>query len=398
MNSFIKNHLSFIVLIFGGGGLYLANFILYFYLSSEEYARYGLLSAYISIITVFTGFGFDQVIIKNSKLDNDAIFIPAEMVLPSIFLVLGSGFIFSFLFSFYFWGGDLVILYICAVASGLSLYYYTMFRLSSRFVSAQFQKNLWKFLFPLGVLFFFYKLEANAELILILMVTLIVLTSFLGWIEYKKLKVEYFSHGKFDWHLLWGYFSAMAIMNFMTSSDRFFIDAYLGKEELARFFFFQNVFLFPLIQLQTYFGFKDVVEFKRCLNYSLLKVKLKNNVKISFFVAAALFLIFFIADLMVPVSYQINLSNDWSCILILMLTGILRVWYASLSAAMSVHAESKTINYLNFLSLISILAGSLLFMSIEINSILVVVLVFLVFWLQRAVSYYFVLWRALREV
>lgn len=395
---FIKQHFSFFILLFGGGGLYISNVVLSFYLSPDDYAKYGLLSAYIAIITVFSGFGFDQIILRYSRISEKAVELPVETVGPSILLVVGSSVIFSVLFGLFFWNTHILLLFLCSVTSGVTIYYYTLFRISSHFIAAQVQKNLWKILFPvtLGCAILYVDLEA--DLTLYAMTFLLLLSSVLGWFQGKTVKVVFFKQGYFDWKLLWGYCSAMLIMNFMTSSDRFFIDGLLGKEELASYFFLQNVFLFPLSQLQNYFGFKDVVTFKKEMSIKLLQEKLRKNMLLSLFACALILTLFASAQLFLPVSDYFKVSRDSGLVALLILTGLVRVWYASLSAAMSVFADSKIINQLNISSCVFLCLGVIFLINIDFATVLPIVIVFLMFWLQRAVAYYLVLRRGLSEV
>ena len=270
VRNLFRQHTSLLILLFGGGGLYVSNVILSFYLSPEDYAKFGLLSAYIAVVTVFSGFGFDQVILRYVKVSGNSVELPAESVIPSILLVIVSSLIFAFLFGSFFWERNIFLLFICSLCSGVTIYYYTLFRVMSHFSAAQIQKNLWKILFPIlmgGGLFFD---ELDADFILDAVVVLLIFSSFLGWFQAREISVGFRKHGWFDWRLLWGYFSAMIIMNFMTAGDRFFIDSLLGAEALARYFFLQNIFLYPLSQLQNYFGFKDVVAFKNHLSVKVL--------------------------------------------------------------------------------------------------------------------------------
>lgn len=397
-SKFIRQHFSFFILLLGGGGLYLSNVALSFFLTPDEYAKYGLLSAFVAIVTVFSGFGFDQIILRYAKVSKDCVEIPTETIYPSMILIMVSSLILSVIFGAFFWGQHIWMLFVFSVTSAIVIYYYTLFRISSLFIAAQIQKNAWKILFPivLGVSLLYFNLDSNY--ILLSITILMCLTSVLGWFQSKNVNKKFFRQGFYDWNLLWGYFSAMMIMSFMTSGDRFFIDGVLGKEELARYFFLQNIFLFPLSQLQNYFGFKDVVVFKERLNIKLLNEKLLKNVVVSLLASSFILFLFMIVLFVFPVNNYFNISRDWALIGFLIITGLVRVWYASLSAAMSIFADSKMINQSNLLSCVFLLLGGGVLLNVEYQSVFPIVIVFFAFWLQRSVIYYYVLRRGLREV
>ncbi|WP_419569429.1 hypothetical protein [Rheinheimera sp.] len=392
----LRKHSSLFVLLVGAGCLYLLNVVLYFYLSSNEYAKYGLISSYLAIVTVFSGFGFDQVLTRYAVQNEEGMSLPRSTIIPSFTLVVFSSLVFALLFNMFFLRGSFFISFFISVLSGIALYYFTVFRLVSFFVSAQMQKNLWKIFVPIVVYVYAVYFELDSTVILQSILFLMFITAVLGFFTYCSTNIQFFSGRAYDWKLLFGYFFAMIIMNFLTSSDRFIVEYKIGSDELAKYFFLQNIFLFPLTQLQNYFGFKDVTHFKRGVSSTFLAKKTANNLIVSLIVSFMILIIFFFAA-----QYGIlgeGVSFDYAMIFLLLGLGIIRVLYSSLSAAVSVVADYKAINLLNVYSVGVIICGSLyLYLSSKLD-LIDVVAVYILYWSARALSYHLYLRRHLGEV
>lgn len=395
----LYKHASFLVLLLGGGGLYISNIVLASILSPVEYGQYGLVMAYVAFVAGFSGVGFDQLITRYAKVEGQKVSIPYRLKAISYFLVLISSVVFAFIY-YNFFSYSFLMFFLLSCLSGLTLYYYTIFRLSSHFVEAQIQKNLWKLFFPVLILIGMWLSQISLHILIVGLIFLLGFTAVHGAVAYHKLDKDTFVDKNVDFSLLFGYAVSMLIMNYITLGDRFVIQKILGDMEVARFFFLQNIFLFPLTQLQTYLGFKDVVCFKSHFSLSLLHEKLIRNFIISLILSLIILLGFFIIYRIADFNSYLDVPENGFFIFLLIIMGITRVVYSSLSAAMSVLAGSREINITNIAMLIFlILGGLLLFLLRDLSiSLEFICIVFLGFWLFRIATYYILLKRKANEI
>jgi hypothetical protein len=283
---------------------------------------------------------------------------------------------------------NLFSIIICSVLSGITILTYSIFRISKYYVNAQVQKNLWKIIvFLFCYSFLAFTGHINTEVVLLGINAGLFVSVLIALPAFFKLKVVARAGGAIDFGLWSGFFFAMAIMSLMTNADKFLIDTYIGRSQAGHYFFMQNIFLFPLTQIQNYSGFRELAVFKEAFTIQKLNASLKRNTVIA--VALSLLLLggFILAAAFVPGHLtHLTYADTWIVILFL-LNGSCRVLYSVVSAAMGAVGDHAMIRNANawtvavFLVLIALFAhGSISLVSVS--------MLFLAFWTARAIIFY----------
>lgn len=391
INALLTKHFSFLVLLAGSGVYYLFNLLLKYILTEEQYGEYGLFHSFISIALTFAVVGGDQLLMRLAKLDNGSVIIPPKVLYLNICLLIvfsataPFGFNYFTGLSFSYWS-----LFICSLLSGINILLFSVLRLKGAFTLAQVQKNGWKIaLFLFTILFLVLGFELSVQSIIYLNIFSIALTILFSIIGKNKLNLSFKDYFGMDFRLWSSFAVSMLVMNLLSYADRFLIDLEIGRAEVGHYFFLQNLFLFPLIQLQTYSGFRELVSFKKDYNNSLLKTSLKRNILLGLATSILIISVTGILNWAIK-DLGILWGRDWPIILLIILIGLSRVCYAVLSAAMGAIGTTRQIRATNIFTIIVSIALFLMFNELGFTLIGIALFIFLV-WIGRGFIYYFVL-------
>jgi hypothetical protein len=383
---FWKNHFSFLVILTSAIVYYSFNIWLKYILNDYEYGEYSLINSYITVTMSFSVLGGEQLLIRQSNITNQLVSISSKVMFFCLFLLViysgTSAVIIFFLLDF-----SLVNIFLCSFLSGLSILLFSLLRVIKLYTYAQIQKNIWKFIaFILSFFLFKTYLEINTKLILIVITVSILLGLVIQYPLVKnKLKINLESGDEVPLKLWIEFAFAMLTINLITNGDRFIIDNYIGREEVGEYFFLQNLFLFPLTQIQNYSGFRELAVFKTSFSLKNLNASLKRNLFLSLFISFILCISIILFDKFI---YDLGIAwkANYVVILLLIASGIVRVTYSVLSSAMGAVGEIESIRFVNIIGNISILC---LFIFINKGmSLERILLIFLALWLIRSFAYY----------
>lgn len=386
-SSLIKKHFSLLILGVFSVSFFLTNILLKDYLKAGDYGIYSLLITYISIVSSFGLLGFEQVILRNSKILKNKITFSSDIKLPiQISLILVSilaSYIFLLNYNIsvnYLW---LVILTVFIILIKLI---FNLFRLLSSFVLSQISLNLWKFLLFVSVLVFIIIGESFVlNDIFIIILTSSFISVFLFFLLFKRvqfkscIKIEkLFSQASF-------FLLSLLTISFVSYADRFFIESRFGLEDLGNYFYFLTLFLFPFSLFQSYVGFKEIVSFKLSYSHTVLISKLKQLILYSLFFSVLLFLLFFFIDYFEV--YSLEFYENINMILLLIILGNVKMIYALLSSAMGAICNNDMLLKSNLYSIISVLIFIPLFYyyAVTIN---ITVFFLIALWLIRCSIWY----------
>lgn len=391
INALLQKHFSFLVLLTGSGIYYLFNLLLKYILTEEQYGEYGLFHSFISIALTFAVVGGDQLLMRLAKLEGESVIIPTKVIYLNICLLIVFSIAAPFGFNYF---TDLsfnyLSLFVCSLLSGINILLFSVLRLKGAFTLAQVQKNGWKIaLFLITILFLIVGFELSVQSIIYLNIFSIALTIFFNILGKNKLNLSLKDCSGMDFRLWFSFAVSMLVMNLLSYADRFLIDLQIGRAEVGHYFFLQNLFLFPLIQLQTYSGFRELVSFKKHYNNSLLKASLKRNILLGLLTSILIISITGILNWAFK-DLGILWERDWPIILLIILIGLGRVCYAVLSAAMGAIGTTRQIRATNIFTIIISFILLLMFNKLGFTLIVIALFIFLV-WIGRGFIYYFVL-------
>lgn len=385
---YIVKHSSFVIIIIGAFALFLTNILLKKVLSPVAYGEYSIYITYFQLLSSFGLLGFEQVFIRISEVKKKGIIQTDKTLFVLlvwiwvIFSVVGS-FIFKHYFSeialsyFYFLAGTLSVTF--------SMFVYNAFRLNSQFVSSQLMYNLWKIaLFLLGMVFLLKGVK-SVDFFVEIFTYLLAFVLFIQLVfTTKKIKFDFSKIEKVKTLNLYAFhfFISLLTLTLIGYADRFIIKGAFGAEALGEYFFLATIFFFPFTLIQGYVGFKELVAFKAQASLTSLNSKLLKITSLGFILGVIIFLAAGFINRLEILPY-ISVKENLLLVIIFILTGIVKLNYSLFSALLGAKGEVKTIKNANIQSFIFILIiGGITYPFFE--SVEVVALAFLLFWISRA--------------
>jgi len=383
----ISKNLSFFVLAFSSLCFFVLNFVLKDNLSSSDYGLFSIFITYISLLSSFGMFGFEQTLLRTSSIKSK-LEIQKNILFPSLFVICLSSSIGVFLMKSSF---DINISYILffllSILIILIKLIYNLYRLISNFFLAQLVLNLWKIILTLIVIYFIlYDYDISLNLIFHVVFALFSLSVFFvikiyNKVRFKKLKNSYSLIKK-----SFLFFVAVLTLSLMGYGDRFFIESRFGLIKLGDYFFYLNIFLFPFSLFQSYIGFKEIVSFKKNFSISLLNHKIYNVLKSSLIFSIMLVFIFYLIDYFGL--YNLQMSSNLNIIIPLIILGNIKMVYSLLSSAIGALSNDKMLYKINLKSILSlILICPIMFY--YSNTILLTILFVIILWIIRCFIWYF---------
>lgn len=386
----LKRHTSFIVLLASSLLFFILNIILKEKLSPEDYGNYALLLTSISVASSLGLFSLEQLILRFSVIEKNRYFYINRNIFISFFI---SSLLFMTLFvavGTYYFSVNILSLIFLALGPMLLMLLYNIYRLLKQYTYSQIILNSWKFIL------FFYIVYSWNEPICFLQIMNIFIACFifltLSYIAlfFKKYKIKLYDNKQEKIYLMQlNFFISMLIMTILGVGDRFIVEYYLDIKVLGEYFYYITVVLFPYVLFQSYFGFRELPQFRENFSVKRMNNKIFHAMIFGFFLSIVIgvFLLFF-NNLNMQSIEKLKVENYY-LIFILMLTGMVKIVYSILSAAVGATSNNKTIKQLNFYSIIAIMGVVCLFLFLNIKSIESIAFLFFAIWLVRSLLYYY---------
>jgi len=389
LKNLAKKHSSFLVIVIGAFAVFAANILLKNILSPKAYGEYSILITFFQVISSFGLLGFEQVFLRISEVKRQGI-IQTDKKLSVLLLIVWVVFggVSSYLFHTYFSNIGISYFYYFAITLiiTLSMFLFNMFRLNSDFTVSQLILNSWKFFVLALCLFFLWQHIDNIRLF-VKMLSYCLFGVFIVQVVYGYKKIVFDFLNKYSLKELYLYalhfFISLLTLTFVGYSDRFIVKSEFGSEILGEYFFLATIFFFPYALIQGYVGFKELVAFKKEGSLKGLGKKLLRINILGIFLGIAIVLASVVINKIALLPY-IDIENNVLLIAIFIATGIVKLNYSLLSALLGAKGEVKTIKNANLQSLLFILVIGAVFYSF-LNSIEMVALSFLLFWISRTV-------------
>ena len=348
-----RKHFSFVIIAFGSLCFFLVNFLLKDYLSQDNYGTYSIFITYISLLSSFGMLGFEQTLIRTSKI-KQKLEIEKSVILPSVISVFFVSIVGSYLIiNNYEIGLDYYYLLTLSTLVILTKLVFNLSRMMSKFIFSQLSLNFWKiglFLITLYLVFFEIKIK-----ILDLFQYVLILFFVSGILIFPLFKQIVVVHEKkiialIKQSLL--FFLTLFTISLISFGDRFFIENRFGLSEMGNYFFYINIFLFPFMLFQNYIGFKEIIVFKKDFSQKMLNDKIVLAQKYSLCFSIVLILYLCLIEYLNIYDLQILLNLD--IIIPLIILGNIKVIYSLLSSAVGAVANDKMLIDINIKSIFSI--------------------------------------------
>lgn len=348
-----RKHFSFVIIAFGSLCFFLVNFLLKDYLSQDNYGTYSIFITYISLLSSFGMLGFEQTLIRTSKI-KQKLEIEKSVILPSFISVFFVSIVGSYLIiNNYEIGLDYYYLLTLSTLVILTKLVFNLSRMMSKFIFSQLSLNFWKiglFLITLYLVFFEIKIK-----ILDLFQYVLILFFVSGILIFPLFKQIVVVHEKkiialIKQSLL--FFLTLFTISLISFGDRFFIENRFGLSEMGNYFFYINIFLFPFMLFQNYIGFKEIIVFKKDFSQKMLNDKIVLAQKYSLCFSIVLIISLYLIEYLNIYDLQILLNLD--IIIPLIILGNIKVIYSLLSSAVGAVANDKMLIDINIKSIFSI--------------------------------------------
>ena len=348
-----RKHFSFVIIAFGSICFFLVNFLLKDYLSQDNYGTYSIFITYISLLSSFGMLGFEQTLIRTSKI-KQKLEIEKSVILPSFISVFFVSIVGSYLIiNNYEIGLDYYYLLTLSTLVILTKLVFNLSRMMSKFIFSQLSLNFWKiglFLITLYLVFFEIKIK-----IFDLFQYVLILFFVSGILIFPLFKQIVVVHEKkiialIKQSLL--FFLTLFTISLISFGDRFFIENRFGLSEMGNYFFYINIFLFPFMLFQNYIGFKEIIVFKKDFSQKMLNDKIVLAQKYSLCFSIVLIISLCLIEYLNIYDLQILLNLD--IIIPLIILGNIKVIYSLLSSAVGAVANDKMLIDINIKSIFSI--------------------------------------------
>ena len=382
----ISKNLSFFVLAFSSLSFFVLNVALKDNLSAINYGLFSIFITYISLLSSFGMFGFEQTLLRTTLIKNK-LEIQKNILYPSLIAIFISSFIGVFLMkSNYDISISYILFYLLSIIVIVTKLSFNLYRLLSKFFLAQLVLNFWKIALTFVILYYvFLNNNFSLEFIFSLVLVFFVFStlSLFGLIN----KIQFINQESFSSLLKKSFlfFISLLTISLLGFGDRFFIESRFGLEILGNYFFFLNIFLFPFSLFQSYIGFKEIVSFKKNFSINLLNYKIINVLKSSFIFSLMLIFVFYLIDYFGL--YNLEISTNLNIIIPLIILGNIKMVYSLLSSAIGALSNDKMLYKINIQSIMSLLLICPL-MFYYSNTILLTIVFVIILWLIRCVIWY----------
>ena len=387
MLNILRQNLSFFVLALSSFSFFILNIILKDNLSPDDYGLFSIFISYISLLSSFGMFGFEQTLLRTSKIKSK-LEIEKEIILPALLSIFLSSIIGTFLMlsnydikmSFLFF----CLLSFIAITTKLL---YNLFRLLSSYILSQITLNFWKILLTIIICSaYVIQYKFTIDFIFNTVLSLFAISLLFAFFLYKKIDLTNTIKTTLLLKKSFLFFIALLTISLLGYGDRFFIESRFGLATLGDYFFYLNVFLFPFSLFQTYIGFKEIVTFKKSYSISILNKKISSVFKYSFFFSCVLFFIIYMVEFLG--FYNMNMLSNLDIILPLILLGNIKIIYSLLSSAIGAISDDNMLLKVNLKSIISLLIICPLIYFYSFNLLLTIIFI-IILWVFRCIIWYY---------
>ena len=382
----ISKNFSFFVLAFSSLSFFVLNVALKDNLSAINYGLFSIFITYISLLSSFGMFGFEQTLLRTTLIKNK-LEIQKNILYPSLIAICMSSFVGVFLMnSSYNISISYIMFFLLSIIVIVTKLSFNLYRLLSKFFLAQLVLNFWKIALTFVILYYvFSKNNFSLEFLFSLVFVFFAFStlSLFGLIN----KIQFIKQDSFSSLLKKSFlfFISLLTISLLGFGDRFFIESRFGLEILGNYFFFLNIFLFPFSLFQSYIGFKEIVSFKKNFSINLLNYKIINVLKSSFIFSLMLIFVFYLIDYFGL--YNLEISSNLNIIIPLILLGNIKMVYSLLSSAIGALSNDKMLYKINIQSIMSLLLICPL-MFYYSNTILLTIVFVIILWLIRCIIWY----------
>ena len=387
----LRQNLSFFVLALSSFSFFILNLFLKDSLSADDYGLFSIFISYISLLSSFGMFGFEQTLLRTSKIKSK-LEIEKEIILPSLFSIFLSSIIGTFLMlSNYDINMSFLFFCLLSVIAITTKLLYNLFRLLSNYILSQITLNFWKILltiivFSSYIINYKFTIDFIFNIVLLLFAICLLFIFFL----YKKIDLTNTIKSSLLLKKSFLFFVALLTISLLAYGDRFFIESRFGLATLGDYFFYLNVFLFPFSLFQTYIGFKEIVTFKKSYSISILNKKISSVFKYSLFFSCFLFVIIYLVEFLG--FYNMNMLSNLDIILPLILLGNIKIIYSLLSSAIGAISDDNMLLRVNLKSIISLLIICPLIYFYSFNLLLTIIFI-IILWVFRCIIWYYQLFK-----
>lgn len=391
IQNIISKHLSLLIIVSGATSFFVSNIILKEVFTEEQYGQYSIVITYFSMIFIYGMLGTEQIFLRYSNQIGKNKIETQKYQTNFILSIIGTTSVLSTLFFVVYFRQEfkvnMILLYFSSLSMIAMLYLFNIFRLNSEFVLAQFVSNFWRlFLLVLSFVFFFFG-WCNLNILLhTIMIGIILIFVTSAILFFKKIKFV-FNESQTPKEIrktAIQFFISITTFSILTFGDRFVIQSKFGFEEFGNYFYLTNFFLAPFSILQNYIGFKQLIFFKQ--NFTLTAFDSFNK-KVLFYgsiLAITLFLIPLILFHFNLMKFKFD-SYLMTSILLLVL-GIVRLYSSSITSAFEAKTNVQSLQKANkfFIGLsFLIILPSIIFL----NTLDLIITVFIIIWLVRTLIY-----------
>lgn len=388
LKKYFLEHASLVVIMVGAISFFASNILMKEILNPVLYGQLSVFITYFSLIYVFGLLGLEQVFLRFSKAEFKNTIetqkLQFSLILPTILFAATLG---TIVFKTYYAEINInpALLFFASLSLIGSMFLFTIFRLNSNFVFSQIIANSWKTgMFLLAVLFlFFHKSDLTIFINEIAVIVIFIfLASFFYALKNIKIKLNDEVSNNDLIESSFHFFISIASFSLLIFADRFIVESKYNLAEFGNFFYLCNFFLAPFSILQNYVGFKQLILFKSKFNKKYFISFSKNVVLLGIGLGICLFLMVFFLNYFKLLNFRFE---DYTIIILLLLfTGVVRLYSSSISAAFEARTSIRTLRKSNILiTIFTILILGITF--VFVNSIEMILVNIILIWVLRCV-------------
>lgn len=389
---FVRRHISLVVLVLAG----LSHFSLTIYLRANLSAvGFGQVSMFFTVLAMMWSFGLlgsEQSFLRHARLVNSTqITISPQLIRYLITSALVGAIGFSISLYHYAPLGKWSLAYFPFSLSLLFvLFLYNYFRLRQSFFWSQCYAGAWRLLLPLILIPLARLQEISYEAVVLSVMVIVGCAAGIGFIHLRtgaKPVVEGYQQPALL-SLTVQFLISLLLLSIFETADRLLVEHLFGIAVAGTYFYYLSVALFPFSFLQSYLGFRELPIFKGSFTLSLVHRKLCDALMLGTALVLLILLLVVSADRLAFLPRSLAL-DDHALLYPLLATGLVRVLYSILSAAMGARAEARIIWRINLLMMVALVAlavGLLIFRGL-VTPVLVAYAFFLMY-VFRAIVYY----------
>ncbi len=376
------------VMMFGAVCFFVCNIFLKEILTSQLYGYLSIFVTYFSFIYVFGIFGTEQVFLRLSIPEKKyQIKTPKTLVFLILFFILFSATAGTFLFKH--WYPEIKInsgfLFFSSFGIIGSTFLFSILRLNSNFILSQLLSNSWKIgMFFLSTVYLIY--NYSDFYLFMKIISGIIIVGFLSYFLFiiRKIKFKFTNEiaNNQIFESCFHFFISISSFSLIYFSDRFIVEHKYTFEEFGNFFYLNTFFLAPFAIIQSYIGFKQLIHFKNNFVKSDFQRFLRNTILFGILMSVGLCIITFFVQYFKIINFPFD--HYLGIIVLLLTTGITRLYASSVSAAFEAKTSLRTLRKANLL-IVLITVLILVFTFIFVDSIEMIVTNILIIWFLRSI-------------